>query len=184
MTRIRPLAQAVVAAALALPALVAGCGTSAAGTAAVVDGRRVTEADVQRATAEIQAFVGPQTAVRQQTVLLFLIASPDLVNAAAGIGKGVSRNDAEVQLATGIQHPSEATVTVWQASRAFAAIRDQAALQQQVTQRVEAHAITVNPRYGTFDPSKLIFTRDRQNWIVTSSASAEPQSAQPSPSAS
>jgi hypothetical protein len=161
----------VAAVAVAVPLLVSACGTPTAGAAAVIGDRRVTEADVQRATADIQAKVGAANPVPQAQVLFFLIAAPDVVDAANRAGVGFSLDDARTDLETTLVSPSEPGATVWQASKAMFNINNLPAdrsgqVKAALIKVLRSHTVTVNPRYGSFDPKTVSVGPAVENWIV------------------
>jgi hypothetical protein len=163
---------AVAAVAIAVPLLVSGCGAPTAGAAAVVGDRRITEADVQRATLDIQAKLGDATPVPQSQVLFYLIAAPDVVAAANGAGVGVSLDDARAELGTALAAPSLPAATVWQTSKAIGNINGLPADKADVVKAalinaLRRHTVTVNPRYGTFDATKVSVVPGAENWIDT-----------------
>jgi len=175
----------VAAVALAVPLLVSGCGTPTAGAAAVVGGRRITEADVQRGTADIQAYFGDKRQIRQDQVLYFLIVGPSLVEAANKAGVGASADDARTTLSTTLVSPSEPAVEALQASQALTNINglDATANTPIVAKLIDTFKhldVTVNPRYGSFALTKVDPEGAAENWIVggvTPSASASPSPA-------
>ena len=92
--RTRGGAAVLLAAALALAPVLAGCEPTQAGSAAVVGDRRITVTELQTATTELRSIVQDPTQISQDLVLGWLIANPYVVKAAADQGKAVSRDDA------------------------------------------------------------------------------------------
>lgn len=172
---------AVPVVALAVTSVLGACGSVEAGSAAVVGDRRISVYDVQRATADVQAYFGADQQVAQQQVLFFLISGPYIVDAAAKAGVGVSADDARVQLASKLAGPSGPGIAVFQANEAITRIGSlqdpkKTAAITSITDAFAHTTVTVNPRYGTFDAQKLQIVAADQNWIV-------PPSAEPSPAA-
>jgi hypothetical protein len=184
---------ALTAAALSLPLALGACGTPEAGSAAVVGNRRISVYEVQRATADIQAYF-PDQPVAQQQVLFFLISGPYIVDAAAQAGVGVSANDARTQLSTKLPLPSDPGVEVFQANEAITNISNLEATKQQaalasIKAAIVHDKVALNPRYGSFDTTQLKIVAAQQNWMVTPSPSpsVDPNAnpaPEPSPSAS
>ncbi len=174
---------AVVAAGLAVAAGLSACGgTLEPGSAAVVNGRRITVSDVQQATKDVQAAVGPDQAVQQRLMLYYLVVSPYLQRLASSKGQGVSEDDARQQLLQrSVAHPSPAGVEVVRAlvAQSLLAAPDgqpDPQVVQQMRDLLASSHISVNPRYGTLDEQTLTITAPQLNWLVA--APAEPGAAQ------
>ncbi|MFZ0158505.1 MAG: hypothetical protein WAL50_05695 [Kineosporiaceae bacterium] len=176
MTRIRtPRRVALLGAGMSLLAAVTGCGSSEAGAAAVVDGRRITVADVQKATSDIQAFTGQQVSQRQ--VLYFLIIGPRVVDAAASAGIGVSASDARTMLVQKVAEPSEPAVAAIRANESVNRLSQlgedkSKPIMDGLLAGLRAADIDVSPRYGTFDKQTVTMGTLKENWLApTPSAS-------------
>ena len=137
-------------------ALSACSGTSSAETAAVVDGRVITEQQVRVATEQINAAFKPEQPLTAAQTLTLLIRAPYINKAAADAGLAQSESAARAapQFKNLTESPDEATVEVDDAGR------------QKLTQVFAALDMTINPRYGTFDPEQAAIVGDRPNWIV------------------
>ncbi len=174
----RVLAAAVLAG-VALTASGCGGGGIDAGAAAVVGDRRVSVADVQTATTQVNQIIDPQGTnadqrFDQRTVLSLLMTEPFVVAAAAANGVGVSEAEARQTFAqfnfkdpvTGSRTPSQASLDLVRSILAFnllqgrtraegetplPAEKGQAAFAE-VAKQLQATDIAVNPRYGTFEP--------------------------------
>lgn len=156
-TRRRAGRTAVALAAGAL--LLAGC-SQVPGTAAVVDGRTITEGTLQQATDDLGQLV-PQGIPTQQ-VLINLIAAPYLLEAAAEAGAGVSEAEA-VQLAeqlaaqAGLDEVPELGDGALDVLRATLAQQklsqsaDPAGAFASFEEDLAAADVVLSPRYGTFD---------------------------------
>lgn len=136
---------------LAVVSSLAACGVNEAAAAAVVDGRVISDEDVQTAAAETNRGVAElQTPFTARTTLPWLILAPFVLREAEREGKGVSAAQAQSAL-TRLDDPSPATIEF---VRAY--IAAQSSLSQEGVQRVLAQVarskVTVNPRYGDFDP--------------------------------
>jgi hypothetical protein len=152
------------------------CGTMQAGAAAVVGDRRISVADLQRATTDIDAYAkaqDPNSTVSQEKILLFMILAPDLVDAAAQAGVGVSADTARQELGKyGVAKPSQAAV---EAMRGLAALNSlkQADKQNELNAfvtKLRSEKVEVNPRYGTFDPTSVNIVAVSPDWLVGSPA--------------
>lgn len=155
----------------------AGCGNVSVGAAAVADGRRVSVADLQNATAQIQDIAGPNNPVPQVQVLNWLVLEPWAVDIAAKYGVGVSDDDALQVIkklnpaydpaSSAATHKTAApeTISAVRCSMALQALMgqtgqlDQAKAQQALTElqaKVRAAHPDVNPRYITQTPDWLV----------------------------
>ncbi|WP_157598529.1 hypothetical protein [Phycicoccus sp. Root101] len=154
--------------ALATAGVLAVSGCATADTAAVVDGHRITEQDAQEASRQILA-AQPDSGITTSSAVASLIMAGFINTVADESGKGLSDSAARTAIAA-IQDPAPATLELVRASLAF----------NQMTQEEQGKAvalaskadITINPRYGTFDPKKISFDPSTPNWIK-----AEPQPA-------
>ena len=157
-------------------ALVSACGTPEAGSAATVGSRRISVHDLQSATADIQALYGPDQPVPQQSVLFLMAAAPYLETAATKVQAGASLDDARNVFGTKVPNPSPAALEVIQANVIIANLQklgtDKAGpALQEVTESLVRDKISVNPRYGTFDPENGI-KQVQPNWLPTPTPSA------------
>jgi len=173
----RSLLRSVLVAGVAVT-LVSGCGTPEAGSAATVGSRRISVQDVQSATADIQALYGPEQPVPQQSVLFLMAAAPYLETAAIKLQAGASIDDARTVFGTKVAHPSQAALQVIQANVIIANLQKLGNEQagpalQEVTDSLQRDKLSVNPRYGTFDPQTGI-KQVQPNWLPTPPPSATP----------
>jgi len=176
----RTFRRLVVAIAVPVALLVAGCGTPQSGAAAVVGDRRIPISEVQDAYRDITVLVGQDLQATQADMLTFLIIEPYLSKAAADAGQGVSLDDAkkafeqDPETAKRVPNPSEGALLVARA----VTVRDrlQATLEPaQVTQiltkvvaDVRKDGVEVNPRYGsTFDYERLVIVPGSEDWLRT-----------------
>lgn len=161
--------------ALAVTAVLAlsACGRAAVGAAAVVGDRRISVAQVQVASTQVEKILAQGSAVDQTTVLDWLIISPFAVDAAARNNVGASTDDAaQIFARAAAANPSSSVGTpdpaTLEAVRAVLALqnlqgqgsapitRDRAqAAYDELVARLKATHIVVNPRYGTFYPDKV-----------------------------
>jgi hypothetical protein len=163
----------------ALLALLAstGCSASEAGAAAVVDGKRISVADVQSAAADFETFTGQPVA--QQQVLYFLVIGPYVVDAAARAGVGVSLDDAKAQLTQRIPDPSESGVTALQAAESVSRLTQLSEDRSKpildgVVSKLRSADIELSPRYGEFDAEQITITAPQENWIEAPAVAASP----------
>lgn len=158
-TRTRRRAARAVVALSAGAALLTGCA-QAPGTAAVVDGRTISEATVQQATEDLGQLV-PQGIPAQQ-VLINLVAAPFLLEAAAEAGAGVSEAEARQlaeQLAAqaglaAVPDLGDGSLAVLRATLAqqkLSQSEDPAAAFAAFEEELAAADVELSPRYGTFD---------------------------------
>lgn len=152
----RAAALVAVGAAVALSA----CGSS--NTAAVVDGRVISESDAQQAAAQINDTFHPQNGFTTRDAVGSLITAPLLIEAAAKSGHPQSASAARAQMPT-LHNPSDATIELVQADTALQFLTQQDKVN--VVSQLKKQHITVNPRYGTFDASQGSISAQTPNWI-------------------
>lgn len=163
-TRTSRLGFASVCCALALGAslVLTSCGNQAADAAAIVDDTVISDKDVQNVANELNALAEGGQKLSSSNVLLSLILEPYVSAEAIRAGKSVT--DAEVlKVIEKVDEPSLPTVNF---------VRMQLALQNLtpasktaiVTELAKAK-ITINPRYGSFDPKQVAIVPISQNWI-------------------
>lgn len=168
---------------IALAAILAGCGSTTAGSAAVVGDRRISVSDVQSATVDAQTWVGDGTQISQTQVLYLLAIAPYVQEIAVRNGAGATVDEARQTLATRVPNPSDAAVTVIRANISLTELQQQFGQEQtaqvlsEVTERLASDGFSVNPRFGDFDPASGRITPIQPNWLTGS----EPQ---PSPTPS
>lgn len=184
-TRRMPRAAALVPALAVTAALLTGCGGPAqSGSAAVVGDRRITEADLQTATRELQKVVGPDNPLTQSQVLSWMVLAPFTLDVAAKNGIGVSSDDAVTTLEGRVTDPADSTLLAARSAIALSRLSrglDQAASQQaynDVLAQVKAVKITVNPRYGSFDKEKFSVEAVAPDWLVKQAGPAPTDPAQ------
>ena len=157
---------------LTLAGLLAGC-SSRPGAAAVVDGRTIRTSDVVSVVDDLKPALGDVSATQ---VLNILIEEPMLVQLAADHGQGVSDADARSTLDAFFTSakltpparysPATLEVGLHQAANAkLAADTTDATLAQDYTDRLGKLAVTVNPRFGTWDQGQL-GAAAAPSWVV------------------
>ncbi|HET7304423.1 MAG TPA: hypothetical protein VFJ12_07715 [Segeticoccus sp.] len=168
LTRVA-LPAALLAAGLALTA----CGTADPGNAAVVDGEAISTATLQEATGQLSA-----AGATPETTLEVLVVGHFARQAASRMGQGVSTDQAKQYLTRQlhIKDPKPATVEVIRRALATQVVRQQMQqdpkVGQQFMKQLKNADITVNPRYGDYDPKTGNISQQPPNWIKTSSKSS------------
>jgi hypothetical protein len=145
-------------------ALSACSGTSSAETAAVVDGRVITEQQVRVATEQINKAFKPEQPLTAAQALTLLIRAPYINQAAAEAGQPQSESAARAAFRDFPEEPADATVEILQAEASLQKIDD--AGRQDLTKKFAQIDMTVNPRYGTFDPQVAAVVPDQPNRLV------------------
>jgi len=181
--------------AVVLTLLVSGCDTRESGAAAVVGDRRISVAAVQDAYQDIVPLVGQDQQISQGQILNLLILEPYLTQAAAAEGRGVSAEDARLNMkSAGVSDPSKisnSALEVWRANLANSALqtdRPTAEIQatyQGIGKQLKSVGVHVNPRYGAgLDYTDFSITPEKPNWLAGSSTPAATAPAeQPTPEA-
>ena len=172
---LRASAVAVVAAGVLA---VSGCAT--ADTAAVVNGQRISETEVEQAVTSIKEVV-PNAQLDTATALTLLVYAPFVTPVADRAGKGVSDSQVRASMDDSSGRLNEAAVELIRTSDLLNPNNPSALDQQQQNEAIAAlhkAKITINPRYGTFDPKRIAFDASSPNWIKqpqTPTATATPQ---------
>jgi hypothetical protein len=170
----RALRGSLVAAVVAGVLAVSGCAT--ADSAAVVDGERISEQELQEAVAQLNT-AAPGANLDNRTALTLLLRAPFTTPIAAAAGKGLS--DSQVLAALRTDDLNAAAIDIVRTSDAFNP-QNPAVLSQeeqvQVLEEMEKADISVNPRYGKFDPRTFAVGETAVNWIEV-----QPESGQPTP---
>jgi hypothetical protein len=170
----RALRGSIVTAVVAGVLAVSGCAT--ADTAAIVNGDRISEQEVQEAVQQIQE-AKPGVQLDTASAVRVLVFAP-FVNAVADkVGKGVSDSQAAGFLGGSTDY-NRSTLNVVKASL----VLDQnnpnplTSAEQSEFATALAHAhVELNPRYGKFDPKNLTFEATSPNWIKAEPTTPAPQ---------
>lgn len=148
-------------------ALSACSGATSAQTAAVVEGRVITEQQVREATDQINKAFTPEQPLTPAQTLTLLIRAPYINEAAAAAGRAQSESAARAALVDFPEEPLDSTVEILRAEASLQQIDD--AGRQALGQKFADIDMTVNPRYGTFDPAQSAVVVSRPNWIAPAS---------------
>jgi len=175
--------KSVIAVALAAALALGGC-TAQTGAAAVVDGKEISTATLDRTVRELQGIFGQQVQSRQ--VLTMFIIAPSYLEAAAEHGVAKSREEARDYLlnlaatqsaqggpAVDVDSFSEATFDILRFDMAVQELGMLANSQEigaQLQERVAGLDIDVNPRFGEFSVEDNIVLPASHDWLVQPSA--------------
>jgi parvulin-like peptidyl-prolyl isomerase len=138
---------------------VSGCAT--ADTAAVVNGHRISEQDVQEATTQIRKAY-PDSTLNTASALSSLVMATFINQVADESGKGLSDSAAKAAVA-GIPDPVQATLELVKSSLSSQQLTS--VEQGKVVELARKAKVTLNPRYGTFDTQSVHFDVSQPNWI-------------------
>lgn len=158
------LRGSIVAAAAAGVLVVSGCAT--ADTAAVVNGHRITEQEVQEATSQITKAY-PDSSLNSANALSSLVMAGFINEVADESGKGLSDSAAKAAI-TEIEDPTASTLELVKSSLASQQLTT--VEQGKVVELARRAKVTMNPRYGTFDAKNVRFDPSKPNWIADSPA--------------
>ena len=157
----------VVVAAVGAAAAVAVSGCSGAGgtdTAAIVNGNVITEKEAQEAADQINEAFQLQQPLTTGATVASLITAPYVIRAAARSGHPQSEAAARKALSA-IDEPSDATIELVRANAAFQSLSPQD--HERILKQISEADLTINPRYGTFDPTRGM-VQTTPNWIKDS----------------
>jgi hypothetical protein len=141
------------------------CGTQEVGAAAIVDGKVIRDTDVQTVALQLNTLAEGEQKLSSSNVVLSLILAPYVSSEAARAKKSVS--DAEVRkIIAKVGKPSPSTMEFVRMQLALQGL-DEASRASILTKLGKAR-ITVNPRYGTFDPKQVALVASAPNWIKAS----------------
>lgn len=137
---------------LAAALILTGCARP--GTAAIIDGERITEAQVATLTSELQRLQGSGTT---QGAIANLISAGPVLDVATESGLGVSEQQGRelldqiaAQSGTETWDYSDELVRVAQSNIALRSIQADGMLYGEANVRVQALDITINPRFGSW----------------------------------
>lgn len=160
--------------------VLAGCADGARpGTAAVVDGRTIPASEVSDAISQLGPLFNGAT---PELILQVLIDEPTLTQLAADKGVGINDDEARQFLAQSFQgagvaapaHYSAGALSIARyqiAASKVQALPDSAGAVADLQKRITAMKVTVNPRYGTFDPTAAgVAAPTASPWIVAPSS--------------
>jgi hypothetical protein len=169
----RRIAAAAIAAALA--AALTACSPEQTGAAATVGSRTVSISDLHDAVADVKTGNPDLAQVEglDRYLLFDLIAAPYLLEAASNAGLGVSEAEAAAALPEKKDADANA-VRALQTKIAFQNLRQANNVEalESVRKQLEQAGVTVNPRFGSFDPAGVTEVNtptivDQQpNWLV------------------
>jgi hypothetical protein len=153
----RRLLTAVIAAAL----LMAGCGR--ADTAAVVDGRVITESGVIATSDQVTRYAGQPMPARD--VINRLVVLPAVLDVLGE--RDVTITDAAARSAVaGIPDPTPYLLDLARLDLAIGQMTQEDMVE--VTSRLQDIDVEVNPRYGSFNPEQASVTATSPDWIADS----------------
>jgi len=158
---------------LSLAVLLSACSIRP-GAAAVVDGKVISQSELETAQVEVAPLIA---GITPSDILAVLIAAPIYLQAASDRGVGVSEADAEkllVDTATQAGLPADRVygagaldiARLSLASSNLSKLDGADAILAEVQAAVGKQTVVVNPRYGTFDPASGTVTLAEPKWIV------------------
>lgn len=163
----------MVAVALAGTLLASGCGTPQPDTAAIVGDVRISESEIGVAVEQLNAAKVSQNPLTSSIVLPYLILEPVVTDLNTSAG-GADASDAARQFlkSQGVAEPADASVRVMTAATLVQQILGAGGpMAEKLAQAVKDTPVTVNPRYGTFDPDNpLRLNAQIAPWLVPSAA--------------
>ena len=149
----------LVAATLALSA----CGAQQPDAAAIVNGTVISDQDVQSVSDQLNSIAASGQKLTPGNALITLILAPFVLDEAKRAGKAVSTSEAR-QVIAKVADPSPATIEFVRVQMVIRTLNQTST--STVVSELGKAKITVNPRYGTFNPQKIVLTPIAPNWIV------------------
>jgi hypothetical protein len=147
---------------------VSACGAQQAGAAAIVDGKSISDQDVQTASLQLDTFAPGQQQFTPSMVLRNLILEPYVLAEANRTGKVISDAQARQAIAK-VANPSPSTITYVKTALAIQTLSP--ASKTSILAKLGKAQITVNPRYGAFDVTRGEVLATSPNWIKASTSS-------------
>jgi len=144
------------------------CGTQQAGAAAIIDGKTVSDKDVQTVSTQLNMLAKGQQQLTPSVALLNLILAPYVLAEAERAGKGVPDAQAR-KVIEKVPNPTRPTIDFVRMQLAIPSLTD--AAKASILTKLGKAKITVNPRYGTFDVKQISLVPNSPNWIKASQPS-------------
>lgn len=168
-----PTVRRVVAGlALAGALVTAGCGSLETDRAATVDGRVISETEVQSVMTQFNGMKQPRLdPLTPASTLSLLVQARPALEYFGEHGVVASESVAQQEAGNrGVRNPSDATLEALRFLDALQQASDSGAFsqadQQELIQRIADQKVKVNPRYGTFDPTNISVTASQPDWIT------------------
>ena len=154
---------------LGATAAVSGCGAQQSSAAAIVNDTVISDQDVQSVSNQLNKMATDGQQLKTSDALLSLILAPYVLAEAKRVGTTVSVSQAR-QVIAKVSDPSPSTMQFVQMQLEIQRL-DQAS-KTLIVNEVSKVKITVNPRYGVFDPKQIALTPVSPNWIKVGAPSA------------
>jgi hypothetical protein len=149
--------------------VLSGCGAPQPGAAAIVDGATISEHDLQTVTGQLNSMAQGEQKLVPSDILMNLILMPYVLAEADRAGKGIPDAQARKVIAK-VPSPARQTLDLVRMNMAIESLTPDA--KTAILAKLGKAEITVNPRYGTFDPKKkLAIVSTTPNWIKASAPS-------------
>jgi hypothetical protein len=163
----------VAALAVGAALVLAGCGGPAGpNRAAVVDGQVISETSLQAAMAEVNAMDPAllQAKLTPTGTLTALVQAPVVLTYLDGLGVRVSDSVAKQDARKrGIADPADSTLAIIKLASAISTAQTDGKLTDAdaatLTTQLQELDITVNPRYGTFNPQTASIELTTPGWV-------------------
>lgn len=144
------------------------CSSQQAGAAALVGGTTIRDQDVQNVSTELNTLTQGQQKLTPSIVLVNLILAPYVLAEADRTGKPITDAQARKVIAK-VAKPAPATVQFVRMQLAIQSLNQ--ASKTTILAELANAKITVNPRYGTFDPKQVSIAPTAPNWIKPTASS-------------
>ncbi len=168
-----PVRRLVVVLALGAALVTSGCGTTRAGTAAVVDGSVISQSDVTSAMQQVNGMDPAllQSALTPSSTLTALIQAPVILDFLSERGIIVSDSVATREAQTrGVEFPSASTLDVIRLASSITAAQQGGQLTDAdavaLSDLLRSRDIEVNPQYGTFNAATASVDLGLPAWVT------------------
>ena len=162
----RPFPAAFLTVLLGATLGISACGPQEASSAAIVNGVSISDQDVQSISDQVNALNQGGQKFSPNDALLGLILAPYVRDEARRVHKTVAESQAKDFIKSKIPHPSAATLTFFEMNLAAQGL-DQAS-KNLIVGELNKAKITVNPRYGRFDPKQIKVIPISPDWFKAS----------------
>ncbi len=174
-----PVRRLVATLALGAALATAGCGSTRASTAAVIDGSVISQDDVSTAMQQVNGMDPAllQSKLTPSSTLTALIQAPVVLDFLTGRGLVVSDSVATREAQTrGVDQPASSTLEIIRLASSITTAQQGGQLTEddtvQLSDQLRSQDVEVNPRYGTFNAETATVDLGLPTWVTLDTASS------------